>query len=348
MVESFRADGAVTGGSNVPSMTAPVSLYRDPAVFAREREVIFAKSWQFLGLEADLESAGDYLAGSLAGYPVMVVKDAAGQLRGFHNVCPHRAGPLAGEESGHCDRELVCRYHGWRYSFDGRLQNATNFGPASGLNTADYHLFPIRAEAWRGFVFVNLDLSAAPLADALRPLEAQFGGASRRLSARMTHSHKVACNWKVFVENYLEGYHLEGVHPGLEADVHAGRGELIIEGDVVRHDVAANHGDTGGLWAWVWPNLGFSLFRGVLQVEQIRPESPDTFTLRHLYLYEPEDPGIDAATLTNERISEEDAWICEKVQENLDAGVYRQGPLSPSHEAAVAWFQDRVARLIGG
>ena len=121
-----------------------------------------------------------------------------------------------------------------------------------------------------------------------------------------------------------------------------------IDGDVVMQDVDSGEGDAdaNGLWAWVWPNLGFTLYRGVLVVIQMRPSSAEATQLHHIYLHEPEEPGIDAAHLTAEQITEEDAWICERVQENIDAGIYRRGPLSASHEPAVAWFQARISRLL--
>src|ERR1700722_12299824 len=112
------------------SMTMPVQFYRDPDLFERERQNIFAKTWQFLGLESDLVRPGDYLAETLAGYPVVVVRDKERGLRGYHNVCRHRAGPLVRSEKGRCDGEFVCQFHEWRYGFDGRLKDAGVFAPA--------------------------------------------------------------------------------------------------------------------------------------------------------------------------------------------------------------------------
>jgi choline monooxygenase len=281
----------------------------------------------------------------LAGFPVVAVRDEAGGLKAYHNVCRHRAGPLVDELKGLCDHEFECTYHGWRYGFDGRLKNAVNFDPLAGLDTAAYDLFPVRVETWRGFVFVNLDLGAAPLIDTLRPLEARFGDRSM-LTARVSDSHSVACNWKVYVENCLEGFHLQGLHHGHGSEMHGGQREVRIDGDVVIHDLAAMDDSGAGLWAWVWPNLEITFDRGILCIEHIRPLGPDSTLLWHLYLHEPEDPGVDAAHLAMEQVTDEDAWICERVQENLDAGVYRSGPLSPSHEGAVAWFQNRIAGLV--
>ncbi len=322
--------------------TAPVDLYTDPEVFAGERKAIFATSWLFLGLESDLTRPGDYLADTLADFPVVVVRDAAGQLRGFHNVCRHRAGPLVGDGKGRCDREFVCRYHAWRYGFDGALTATGDFPPPPTDPTSQYDLFPIRVETWRGFVFVNQDPSAQPLIDALRPLEQRFA-AHRTPPARVQHSHAIACNWKVYVENLLDGYHLEGVHPVLAARAGDQRHDITVEGGVAFCD---HHGDEQGFWAWIWPNLGIYLHHGVLLIERVRPESATRMRSEHIYLHQPEDPGVDVAMEAAERIFDEDAWVCERVQRNLAAGVFHEGVLSPGHDGAVAWFQARVAEAL--
>ena len=104
----------------------------------------------------------------------MVIRDQQRNLRGYHNLCPHRAGPLVGEARGRCDGEFVCRIHRWRYGFDGALLEAVGFGPAEGFDPRALGLTPIRVDTWRGLVFVNLDLDASPLSELIRPLEARF------------------------------------------------------------------------------------------------------------------------------------------------------------------------------
>ena len=329
-----------------PHTTAPIEIYVDPANFVRERERIFAKTWQFLGLEADLGRPGDYIAQVLAGYPVMVVRNEKGILKGFHNVCRHRAGPLVGEEKGRCDHEFVCRFHDWRYSFDGQLKEATGFGPVEGVTLHDLGLFPIKVETWRGFVFVNLDVNAPPLAQLFQPLDEKLGHQPHR-SARVRDHHSVACNWKVYVENYLDGYHREGVHPALASKAGAQRIDIHMHGEVALCEVPKGARGSGGLWSWIWPNLGINVYRGVLLLEHMRPDGAGRTQIEHVFLHEPEDPSVDAAISNSERITEEDSWICEHVQQNLNAGVYKQGILSPSHEDAVAWFQTRVAQVTG-
>jgi len=329
-----------TRGMPAPMITALLDLYREPAVYERERRTVFRRTWQLFGLEADIPRRGDYLADTLAGYPLVVVRDDHGGLSGYHNLCRHRAGPLVGEEKGRCDGEFVCRIHKWRYGFDGGLREATGFGPADSFDTAALGLLPIRVERWRGLVFVNLDGDAAPLAASIGPLERLLGPDAHR-TARVRHRHAVACNWKVYVENFLDGFHLE-----IEDEAHPP--EVILDGDVAMHADASALTAADGLWAWLWPNLGVTIYRGVLLLEHMRPDSADRMQIEHIFLHAPEDAGVDAAIHASERVTEDRAWDCERVQQNLDAGVYRSGVLSPTREGAVAWFQDRARRAVEG
>ena len=104
------------------------AFYVGEGMVARDREAVFARSWQLVGHETALANAGDHLVTDVGGIPVVVIRDTEGRLRAFHNVCRHRAGPLVQGAAGHCDGELVCAYHGWRYALDGRLRAATGFG----------------------------------------------------------------------------------------------------------------------------------------------------------------------------------------------------------------------------
>jgi choline monooxygenase len=321
-----------------PAETADAAGYADPAQWARERTQIFARTWQFLGCESALARAGDWIAETVAGYPVLVVRGEDGTLRGFHNVCRHRAGPLTDGPSGHCEGgALVCRYHGWRYALDGRLRLARDFGPAPGFDPRDFSLFPIQVQTWRGLVFVRMDEAGAPLADAVAPLEARLAGADwSGLGVALTRAHPLACNWKTYVENYLEGYHVPQLHPSLDAEIDSARYRVEMDGLVALHDAPLRKPEAvyGGLWAWLWPNLGVNVYGeadGVM-IERISPMGVAATRLDYLYLT-PGGRRVSEETLAmSDAVLAEDRWIVERVQTNLDAGVYRTGRLSPRHE----------------
>ena len=328
--------------------TAHASLYRDPEAFQRERATVFARSWQFVAHERDLVEAGDYAAETLAGYPIVVVRGADGELRGFHNVCRHRAGPLVDEARGRCAGEFVCRYHGWRYTLDGRLRSAVNFGPAEGFDPREFGLHPIRVESWRGLVFVNLHARAASLLATLQPLEEVWSEREIAVPAHtVRRSHRIACNWKVYVENYLEGYHVSTLHPGLAAEIDVDAYRVRMTGSVAVHEAPPRGGGVNeGLWAWIWPNMAVNVYRSGLMIEHMKPDGVDGTRLDYLFFHHG-DGALDEVLAMSDRTTAEDAWVCERVQQNLSAGIYDTGVLSPRHENAVAWFQDRVAESHG-
>ncbi len=335
-------------------LTAPAEVYRNPETYDDERKLVFGRSWQFIGHESELRETGDVIAATIAGYPVIAVKASDG-VKAFHNVCRHRAGPLFDGERGNCGAMLTCKYHGWSYALDGRLRSARDFGAADGFDPRNFSLFPVRVEAWRGFLFVNMNEAAAPLVEWAQPLEARMG--ARDLSA-LVHTtrktHDIACNWKLYAENYLEGYHIPVVHRGLDTEIDSAKYEVSVEGHVCFHaaplrDASANT-VYDGLWAFLWPNLGVNIYGHGLMIERMMPMGLGATRLIYDYYLRPE---IAASASEQERIfamsrevTAEDKWICERVQTNIAAGIYEQGALSPRHEGGVAWFQGAVGQAL--
>ncbi len=329
--------------------TAAASVYRDPARYAAERKAVFGRAWLFMGHQSELQRDGDVLTATIAGYPLLVVRTPGG-LKAFHNVCRHRAGHLFEDERGNCGGSLVCRYHGWVYTLDGRLRNARDFGAAVGFDPRDYSLFELKVETWRGFVFVNADANAPALAAHLAPLDARLGG--RDLEALVhadRRTHDIACNWKVYVENYLEGYHIPLVHPQLNAEVDATKYAVTVEGALCFHYAPPKltDGVYDGLWAFALPNLGLNVYEHGLMMERMTPIGLGGTRLVYDFYLTREaatDPFRRQQVIgTSGIVTAEDKWICERVQTNIDAGIYQAGVLSPRHEAGVAWFQKFVA-----
>src|SRR5215470_6568111 len=151
--------------------TLPASVYTDPSVFAEEKEKIYARTWQVVGHASQLANPGDYFTTELVGEPLLFVRGSDGMLRGFYNVCRHRAGPPA---EGCGSRKLFrCGYHGWTYGLDGALISAPGFEGQPDFSPTRFALTPVRVEQWFNLIFVNFDPSAEPLVKSLGQLPAQ-------------------------------------------------------------------------------------------------------------------------------------------------------------------------------
>jgi choline monooxygenase len=331
--------------------TLPARLYGDPAIYETERRNIFGRTWLMICHESQLATPGEYVAATAAGFPLLVVRDKDNTVRAFHNVCRHRAGPIADEGHGKCEGQLVCRYHGWRYALDGRLASARDFGPLTGFDARDFPLIALRCESWRGFVFVNMDMDAEPLLPTIAPLDARTKHIHLEDFKYTLHTtHDIACNWKTYVENYLEGYHIPLVHPFLNSAVDATKYEVDLTAPIVFHQAPPRDGSpVGGLWAWAWPCLGVNVYADGILMERMWPVSAGVTRLDYLYFF---PDGIERAVMersiaASEITTDEDKKICEAVQRNLNAGIYSTGRLSPKHEMGVGWFQNEVKRALG-
>ncbi len=326
--------------------TLPAVLYRDPMVYETERRNVFGHSWLFLGHESQLANTGDYIALTIAGYPLMAVRGKGGVIRAFHNVCRHRAGPLVEDGTGACGENIICRYHGWRYALDGRLASARDFGPATSFDPREYGLFMLRCEAWHGFLFATMDANVEPLAETVAPLERAVSAMNiERFAFSHQSTHEIDCNWKTYVENYLEGYHIADVHPGLNLAIDATHYEVKIEPPVVFHSAPPRgNASVAGLWGWLWPCLGINVYADGIMMERISPVGHGQTQLNYLYFFARDlsESDVRRSIESSEATTREDIWITQAVQRNLDAGIYDTGCLSPRHEEGVGWFQGRI------
>jgi len=189
----------------------PPWCYTSPAFHRREVETIFMKVWNFLGRTDQVPNPGDYYALEFAGVPLVILRDRNGEVRAFANTCRHR-GSLLLEGTGNC-RAIKCPYHGWVYSLEGELVGAPDMEKTVGFARADFGLVPLRLESWAGFMFVTFDARARPLGEFLGELPGML--ASHALEDMVTVRRKeflVECNWKLFVENAMEAYHIPNVH----------------------------------------------------------------------------------------------------------------------------------------
>jgi len=197
----------------VEAVTLPPECYTDPLLYERECERIFYRDWICVGRVEDVAEVGDFLTRTIGREPLVIVRDGNGTIRAHLNVCRHRRCTLV-EGTGSA-KTFRCPYHGWMYGLDGTLRATPAFRETLDFDKADYPLMGVKVEEWAGFIFVNLNDDAAPFAD--RVSETTRWGADRYRMDRMTTvrrwEYEVPCNWKVYVDNFIESYHVPWVHP---------------------------------------------------------------------------------------------------------------------------------------
>ncbi|HXG66439.1 MAG TPA: SRPBCC family protein [Blastocatellia bacterium] len=341
--------------------TLPARWYIDPQILEQEKEKIFARAWQLVGRAEQVAGPGDYFTAMICDEPIIVARGADEKLRAFSNVCRHRAGPVA---AGQGRRKVFqCGYHGWTYSLEGRLLGAPEFGGVECFNREETCLPQFAVETWAGLVFVNLNPHAAPLAATLEDLPSRIkrlDPAAMKLAARK--DWYLDCNWKTYVDNYLEGYHIPIVHPGLnrEIDYAQYRTETKryysiqhspikkVEGAKLRR--AENLDDNEAQFFWVFPNLMLNVYPDNYSTNLIVPLGPErTLTVFEWYFRDPETPEVKEKIRRTVEFSDEiqleDIRICEDVQRGLRSRLYSQGRYSVKRENGVHHFHGLITQF---
>lgn len=335
--------------------TLPAWMYTDPDILAQECERIFARTWQPVGGVASLSNPGDYLTADVAGEPLVLVRDKSGQVQAFFNVCQHRAGAVAEGQGNR--KSLQCTYHGWTYGLDGRLMGCPEFDGVAAFDRSQVRLRPARCDTWGPLVFANLDDKAPSLDEVIGAIPAETAAFQpERYVFVERREYTLACNWKVYIDNFLEGYHVPVAHPGLfrELDYSNYRVETFRHHSKQHAPIRQATGneserrfDTGpdsqALYYWVFPNWMLNLYPDHLQLNIIIPLSVDrTVTIFDWYV--PENLAGDRNWLSksiefSEQVQREDIYLCEAVQRRLTSRAYDRGRFSVTRENGVHHFQ---------
>ena len=346
---SANGDGATVVGIAAgydPDPTRSMSLHADAYTESRWHEIdqreIIARTWQWVGHVESLREPGAYMALEIAGMPIALVRGRDGELRAFYNVCQHRAHELL-SGSGRTD-SIVCGYHGWTYELTGRLARARRTADMAGFDVSSVCLREVQATEFGGFVYVNLDPAAAPLAE-------QSGGLGDEIArwapdvADLTHvrrfEYDIASNWKNVVDNFLECYHCHVAHPDFVTLVEMDTYRVATHGIYSSHMARAGHSansayDTEGssvkdlaIW-WLWPNTCLMRYpgRGNFSVMQMVPAGPER-TLETIDFYLENDQlseaDIESIRYIDEVLQPEDIAIVESVQRGMRTPAFTQG-----------------------
>ena len=326
------------------SYTIPSSLYLDEKIYEQEKQNIFYCNWHYAGHASQLSKTGDYLTASVADESVFIVRCQDETLRGFYNVCRHRAHQLL-EGSGNT-HNIVCPYHAWSYALTGELRHARNSEKVPGFDKSEFCLQPVQVDTLCDFVFFNLDLEADSLNN-------QAPGLEQDLQERLPNLDQMkpldtftygpaamAANWKVVVDNFLECYHCAPAHPDFATlfDMSSYQMETFSNwsrqlGPDARakntaYALAPDSPNRSGAFWYLWPTTTINLLPGepyLLVLSFLPLDHERTSFFGHRYGLS-DNSQVDAQDhYMNTVLGPEDAALCESVQKGLKSQSYDQG-----------------------
>ncbi len=334
------SDGFSPDPFNTSSLKA--EAYVDPAWHRVDLNEILAKTWQWVCHVEKLRTPGSFVTVEIANRPIAVVRDREGTLRAFYNVCKHRAHHLLSGE-GETTR-IMCPYHAWVYKLDGQLVRAPETENLTGFRTSDICLDQVQVEEFAGFVFVNLDNDARPLAEVSGDLQTEIRHWAPDIED-LTFGHRltydIKSNWKNVVDNFLECYHCPTAHKDFCDLVDMDTYKVTTYGIYSSHMAEAGKGSntaydvsnatvrTHAVW-WLWPTTCLMRYpgRSSMIVLNIIPIGPDrTLETYDFYLEtpQPDEAELEAIRYLDEVLQREDIDIVESVQRGMSTPAFTQG-----------------------
>jgi len=336
--------------------TIPAAWYFDLNLAELERRTVFA-GWQAVARTDQLQKPGSYVTAEVAGEPVIVLRDEHKHLRAFHNVCRHRAAVVVPSECGVLDR-LRCRYHGWTYDLQGRLRGVPEFDGVSDFTREENGLMPLAVDTCGPVVWIHDCAPHQTLGDFLSPLPdrcANLGVEQLQWAGRK--EYEIACNWKAYVDNYLDGgYHVNTVHPALAGvlDYSEYRTELFSHCSVQVSPLVSDGGATGNVRAgshayywWVFPNFMVNIYQGVMDTNIVLPLGPDRCRVIFDFYFANQDAEYARKSMeVADRVQAEDMDICAEVQRGLKSRSYDTGRYGVKREAGIYHFHQLLHQAL--
>ena len=301
---------------------------------------------------SQIKNPGEILVAEVANNPIIITCQEDNTLKAFYNVCQHRGGPLAYEN---CSvNKLQCKYHGWVYELDGKLKNARGFKDSE-LNIEDYSLTAISVTEWMGQVFVNLSEKPNDLnmqIDKIKSLISPIDFSNYTFKFR--ESYEINCNWKVYMDNFLEGFHIPFVHPELNKviDYKSYKTEIYdrfsvqwcpLDSELSPYGKSGNPQQNKAFYFTIYPNIILNIAPGRLQTNIVEPKGSKKCVVHFDYHFDnPKKANIEQDAEFSEMVQQEDILICESVQKGLESEGYDKGKFSPLNEQGVFHFQSLV------
>ncbi len=329
LIQSYDPDLPLAQASTIPS-----SWYVEPEIAELERKTVFTHSWQVAGRSEQIRTPGQYVTSDIAGEPVVLVCGTDWAVRGFFNVCRHHAAAVMTHSCGEAG-ELRCPYHGWTYSLEGELKKAPDLGGVVNFDRAAMGLKPVEVVTWGGWVFARIEPGGPPLEE--------IGGFSvNRFHWFERRQYRLECNWKVFVDNYLDGgYHVPHLHKGLDSLLDYT--EYKIETGA-RFCLQSSPVASGGqaLYYWIYPNFMINCYESAMDTNLVIPRGVDRTDVIFDFYFTDVSEAARHRNLANiaasDRIQQEDTAICKSVQRGLASRAYGAGRLSARREGGEHLF----------
>lgn len=335
--------------------TIPAPWYFDERIAALERASAFSTTWQVVGRAEQVRENGQFFTAELAGEPLVIARCDDGQLRAFYNVCRHHAAAVVTESQG-CAKQFRCPYHGWTYGIDGTLKGMVEFDGVCNFDRVKNGLVPVRVDTWENFVFINLDGRAAPLLEFLgvvpelvAPLDL-----SKKLRFFNRRVYTLHCNWKVYVDNYLDGgYHVPHAHKGLSSVIEYTKYTIenferaCLQSSPLSSDSSSEAGVAAtrqgrAFYLWLYPNFMINAYEGVMDTNLVLPLAVDRCAVIFDYYFADTSAAAEArhkeSIAVSEKVQDEDMAICDSVQRGLSSRAYVAGRLSVRREAGEHLF----------
>ena len=339
--------------------TIPSEWYTDQHIFELEQQTVFSKSWQVAARVDQLRNPGDYVTTEIADEPIVIVRGSDNRIRGFFNVCRHHAAAVMTDASGNAP-QMRCPYHGWTYSLEGELKGTPDFTGVCDFDRASNGLIPVETAVWENWILVRTaGGQRAPQNDSIQswlgaPLVNEIGALNlSNLHWFERRTYRIDCNWKVFIDNYLDGgYHVPHLHQGLDSvldyssyTIECGQRHCLQSSPMVTGDnaeVAANRTGQRALYYWIYPNFMINCYEGVMDTNFVRPLSIDrTEVIFDFYFADVSEAARErntASVAVGDQIQKEDLDICASVQRGLKSRVYDAGRLSVRRESGEHLF----------
>jgi choline monooxygenase len=341
------------------AFTIPASWYVDDRIAALERSTVFSRSWQMVGRADQVAEPGQFVTFDVAGEPVVAVRGQEGVLRAFFNVCRHHAAEVETRAEGKTHL-LRCPYHGWTYSLAGELKGTPDFAGVCDFDRARNGLVPVAAAEWENFVFVRLSPEGPSLPEWLGPLVERFKPLDLvRLHFVERRHYAFDCNWKVFVDNYLDGgYHVPHLHKGLDSVLDYAKYQIengerfclqwspVVSEGAEAQTGAVRQGDKA-LYYWIYPNFMVNWYEGLMDTNLVIPRGANKTEVIFDFYFADVSEGSREKNLASievgQRIQDEDTAICHSVQKGLTSRAYQAGRLSVRREAGEHLFHRLLA-----